>query len=149
MHCQVGTWQLRTSRPPRTSRCFQAPGELRAATVQSKQQKSYFKQSSSPFGFHFQVGTRIVLYSLQLSPLFFWKVSAERTPGQREWRPQIYRKCTDPQWLFLFFFFWTGLVSVGARECVSISAPNENRILRAAPGKSRLLGGTRGKLVLQ
>ncbi|XP_036907269.1 choline transporter-like protein 3 isoform X2 [Sturnira hondurensis] len=37
-------------------------------------------------------------------------VSAERTPRQREWRPQIYRKCTDTPWLFLFFLFWTGLV---------------------------------------
>ncbi|XP_012646436.2 choline transporter-like protein 3 isoform X2 [Microcebus murinus] len=39
-------------------------------------------------------------------------VSAERTPRQREWRPQIYRKCTDTAWLFLFFLFWTGLVFI-------------------------------------
>ncbi|XP_023438357.2 choline transporter-like protein 3 isoform X1 [Dasypus novemcinctus] len=39
-------------------------------------------------------------------------VSTERTPRQREWRPQIYRKCTDPTWLFLFFLFWTGLMFI-------------------------------------
>ncbi|XP_055260052.1 choline transporter-like protein 3 isoform X3 [Moschus berezovskii] len=38
--------------------------------------------------------------------------SAERTPRQRQWRPQIYRKCTDTAWLFLFFLFWTGLVFI-------------------------------------
>ncbi|KAG8511076.1 Choline transporter-like protein 3, partial [Galemys pyrenaicus] len=37
-------------------------------------------------------------------------VSAETTCRQREWRPQIYRKCTDTAWLFLFFLFWTGLM---------------------------------------
>ncbi|XP_025783260.1 choline transporter-like protein 3 [Puma concolor] len=38
--------------------------------------------------------------------------SAERTPRKREWRPQIYRKCTDTTWLFLFFLFWTGLLFI-------------------------------------
>ncbi|XP_006057621.3 choline transporter-like protein 3 isoform X1 [Bubalus bubalis] len=38
--------------------------------------------------------------------------SAERIPTQRQWRPQIYRKCTDTAWLFLFFLFWTGLVFI-------------------------------------
>ncbi|XP_022352747.1 choline transporter-like protein 3 isoform X3 [Enhydra lutris kenyoni] len=38
--------------------------------------------------------------------------SAERTPQQREWRPQLYRKCTDTTWLFLFFLFWTGLMFI-------------------------------------
>uniref|UniRef100_A0A8I3P2Q1 Choline transporter-like protein n=1 Tax=Canis lupus familiaris TaxID=9615 RepID=A0A8I3P2Q1_CANLF len=50
-------------------------------------------------------------------PLFFffflvWKASAERTPRPREWRPQLYRKCTDTTWLFLFFLFWTGLMFI-------------------------------------
>lgn len=48
------------------------------------------------------------------APLFSWQVSAERTPRRREWRPQIYRKCTDTAWLLLFFLFWAGLVSVAA-----------------------------------
>ncbi|XP_037682513.1 choline transporter-like protein 3 isoform X2 [Choloepus didactylus] len=39
-------------------------------------------------------------------------VSAETTPRQREWRPQIYRKCTDKTWLILFFLFWTGLMFI-------------------------------------
>ncbi|XP_036688715.1 choline transporter-like protein 3 isoform X3 [Balaenoptera musculus] len=39
-------------------------------------------------------------------------VSTERTPRQRQWRPQIYRKCTDKAWLFLFFLFWAGLVFI-------------------------------------
>ncbi|XP_037354891.1 choline transporter-like protein 3 isoform X1 [Talpa occidentalis] len=43
------------------------------------------------------------------SPVHF-QVSAERTCKQREWRPQIYRKCTDTTWLFLFFLFCTGLM---------------------------------------
>ncbi|XP_005621950.1 choline transporter-like protein 3 isoform X1 [Canis lupus baileyi] len=38
--------------------------------------------------------------------------SAERTPRPREWRPQLYRKCTDTTWLFLFFLFWTGLMFI-------------------------------------
>ncbi|XP_070124793.1 choline transporter-like protein 3 isoform X4 [Equus caballus] len=41
-----------------------------------------------------------------------YQVSAERTPREREWRPQIYRKCTDTIWLSLFFLFWTGLVFI-------------------------------------
>ncbi|KAM9283120.1 choline transporter-like protein 3 [Morus bassanus] len=28
----------------------------------------------------------------------------------REWRPVLYRKCTDTLWLLLFFLFWTGLM---------------------------------------
>ncbi|XP_022408999.1 choline transporter-like protein 3 isoform X3 [Delphinapterus leucas] len=39
-------------------------------------------------------------------------VSTETTPRQRQWRPQIYRKCTDKAWLFLFFLFWAGLVFI-------------------------------------
>ncbi|XP_067157001.1 choline transporter-like protein 3 isoform X1 [Apteryx mantelli] len=30
----------------------------------------------------------------------------------REWRPLIYRKCTDILWLFLFFIFWAGLMFI-------------------------------------
>ncbi|XP_054689130.1 choline transporter-like protein 3 isoform X1 [Grus americana] len=30
----------------------------------------------------------------------------------REWRPVIYRKCTDTVWLLLFFLFWTGLMFI-------------------------------------
>ncbi|XP_007934317.1 choline transporter-like protein 3 [Orycteropus afer afer] len=41
-----------------------------------------------------------------------YQVSAERTPRQRAWRPQIYRKCTDKTWLYLFFAFWTGLMFI-------------------------------------
>nr|XP_044994723.1 choline transporter-like protein 3 isoform X2 [Jaculus jaculus] len=41
-----------------------------------------------------------------------YQVSAERTSRPREWRPQIYRKCTDREWLILFFLFWTGLVFI-------------------------------------
>ncbi|XP_006831107.1 PREDICTED: choline transporter-like protein 3 [Chrysochloris asiatica] len=39
-------------------------------------------------------------------------VSAERRPRLREWRPQIYRKCTDKTWLILFFLVWTGLMFI-------------------------------------
>ncbi|XP_037008950.2 choline transporter-like protein 3 [Artibeus jamaicensis] len=46
-------------------------------------------------------------------------VSAGRTPRHREWRPQIYRKCTDTPWLFLFFLFWTGLVFVTGYSVVA------------------------------
>ncbi|XP_053772268.1 choline transporter-like protein 3 isoform X3 [Desmodus rotundus] len=46
-------------------------------------------------------------------------ISAERTPRQREWRPQIYRKCTDTPWLFLFFLFWTGLVFITGYSVVA------------------------------
>ncbi|XP_068808526.1 choline transporter-like protein 3 isoform X3 [Struthio camelus] len=30
----------------------------------------------------------------------------------REWRPLIYRKCTDVLWLLLFFIFWAGLMFI-------------------------------------
>ncbi|XP_011380497.1 choline transporter-like protein 3 [Pteropus vampyrus] len=53
-------------------------------------------------------------------------VSAERTPGPREWRPQIYRKCTDLQWLFLFFLFWTGLMFITG---YSVAAGATGRLL--------------------
>nr|XP_026265411.1 choline transporter-like protein 3 isoform X1 [Urocitellus parryii] len=46
-------------------------------------------------------------------------VSEERAPRQREWRPQIYRKCTDTAWLFLFFFFWTGLMFIMGYSAVA------------------------------
>ncbi|XP_004378824.1 choline transporter-like protein 3 isoform X4 [Trichechus manatus latirostris] len=46
-------------------------------------------------------------------------VSAESTPRQREWRPQIYRRCTDKTWLFLFFLFWTGLVFITGYSVVA------------------------------
>ncbi|XP_038167250.1 choline transporter-like protein 3 isoform X1 [Arvicola amphibius] len=49
-------------------------------------------------------------------------VSAEKTPGQREWRPQIYRKCTDTAWLVLFFLFWTGLVFIMGYSVVAGAA---------------------------
>lgn len=32
---------------------------------------------------------------------------------RREWRPVVYRKCTDTLWLLLFSLFWAGLVSFG------------------------------------
>ncbi|KAH0500827.1 Choline transporter-like protein 3, partial [Microtus ochrogaster] len=48
--------------------------------------------------------------------------SAEKTPGQREWRPQIYRKCTDTAWLVLFFLFWTGLVFIMGYSVVAGAA---------------------------
>ncbi|KAM5294661.1 choline transporter-like protein 3 isoform 2-T2 [Glossophaga mutica] len=47
------------------------------------------------------------------------QVSAERTPRQREWRPQIYRKCTDTPWLLLFFLFWTGLAFITGYSVVA------------------------------
>ncbi|XP_075364441.1 choline transporter-like protein 3 isoform X2 [Mycteria americana] len=30
----------------------------------------------------------------------------------REWRPVVYRKCTDTLWLLLFFLFWAGLMFI-------------------------------------
>ncbi|XP_004752613.2 choline transporter-like protein 3 isoform X1 [Mustela putorius furo] len=52
--------------------------------------------------------------------------SAERTPRQREWRPQLYRKCTDTTWLFLFFLFWTGLMFITG---YSVAAGATGRLL--------------------
>ncbi|XP_052587693.1 choline transporter-like protein 3 isoform X1 [Peromyscus californicus insignis] len=49
-------------------------------------------------------------------------VSEEKTPRQREWRPQIYRKCTDTAWLALFFLFWTGLVFIMGYSVVAGAA---------------------------
>ncbi|XP_047923220.1 choline transporter-like protein 3 isoform X2 [Anser cygnoides] len=34
--------------------------------------------------------------------------SGECVAELREWRPVVYRKCTDPLWLLLFFLFWAG-----------------------------------------
>ncbi|XP_054567730.1 choline transporter-like protein 3 [Eptesicus fuscus] len=53
-------------------------------------------------------------------------VSAERTPRHRAWRPQIYRKCTDPAWLLLFFLFWTGLMFIAGS---SVAAGATGRLL--------------------
>uniref|UniRef100_A0A8D0L5P6 Choline transporter-like protein n=1 Tax=Sphenodon punctatus TaxID=8508 RepID=A0A8D0L5P6_SPHPU len=39
-------------------------------------------------------------------------VSENEVSGQREWRPLIYRKCTDIPWLILFFLFWAGLMFI-------------------------------------
>nr|XP_033772193.1 choline transporter-like protein 3 isoform X6 [Geotrypetes seraphini] len=36
------------------------------------------------------------------------QVSEDENSRQRQWRPQIYRKCTDIPWLILFFLFWSG-----------------------------------------
>uniref|UniRef100_A0A8C7BJ26 Choline transporter-like protein n=1 Tax=Neovison vison TaxID=452646 RepID=A0A8C7BJ26_NEOVI len=52
--------------------------------------------------------------------------SAERTPRRREWRPQLYRKCTDTTWLFLFFLFWTGLMFITG---YSVAAGATGRLL--------------------
>ncbi|XP_066480162.1 choline transporter-like protein 3 isoform X2 [Tiliqua scincoides] len=35
-------------------------------------------------------------------------VSEDGFPEPRKWRPLIYRTCTDPIWLMLFFLFWSG-----------------------------------------
>uniref|UniRef100_A0A8C8VLF5 Choline transporter-like protein n=1 Tax=Pelusios castaneus TaxID=367368 RepID=A0A8C8VLF5_9SAUR len=40
------------------------------------------------------------------------QVSLNGISGQREWRPLIYRKCTDVLWLVLFFLFWAGLMFI-------------------------------------
>ncbi|KAM8783543.1 LOW QUALITY PROTEIN: choline transporter-like protein 3 [Rhynchonycteris naso] len=53
-------------------------------------------------------------------------VSAEGTPRQREWRPQIYRKCTDTTWLLLFFLFWMGLMFITG---YSVAAGATKRLL--------------------
>nr|XP_033772189.1 choline transporter-like protein 3 isoform X2 [Geotrypetes seraphini] len=37
-----------------------------------------------------------------------YRVSEDENSRQRQWRPQIYRKCTDIPWLILFFLFWSG-----------------------------------------
>ncbi|XP_025728021.2 choline transporter-like protein 3 isoform X4 [Callorhinus ursinus] len=55
-----------------------------------------------------------------------YPASAERTPRQREWRPQLYRKCTDTTWLFLFFLFWTGLMFITG---YSVAAGATGRLL--------------------
>ncbi|EFB21381.1 hypothetical protein PANDA_006343, partial [Ailuropoda melanoleuca] len=52
--------------------------------------------------------------------------SAERTPRPREWRPQLYRKCTDTTWLLLFFLFWTGLMFITG---YSVAAGATGRLL--------------------
>ncbi|XP_073213100.1 choline transporter-like protein 3 isoform X3 [Lepidochelys kempii] len=41
-----------------------------------------------------------------------YRVSVDGISGQREWRPLIYRKCTDVLWLILFFLFWAGLMFI-------------------------------------
>ncbi|KAJ6658402.1 hypothetical protein lerEdw1_020106 [Lerista edwardsae] len=39
-------------------------------------------------------------------------VSEDGFPEPRKWRPLIYRTCTDPIWLMLFFLFWSGLMFI-------------------------------------
>ncbi|KAM6079767.1 choline transporter-like protein 3 isoform 2-T2 [Theristicus caerulescens] len=38
--------------------------------------------------------------------------SGESVSELREWRPVVYRKCTDTLWLLLFFLFWAGLMFI-------------------------------------
>uniref|UniRef100_A0A8C6YVW7 Choline transporter-like protein n=1 Tax=Nothoprocta perdicaria TaxID=30464 RepID=A0A8C6YVW7_NOTPE len=40
----------------------------------------------------------------------------------REWRPLIYRKCTDVPWLLLFFIFWAGLMFIAGYAVVAGAA---------------------------
>ncbi|XP_068098686.1 choline transporter-like protein 3 [Hyperolius riggenbachi] len=40
-----------------------------------------------------------------------YQVSGE-APSHRQWRPSLYRKCTDIPWLVLFFLFWSGLMFI-------------------------------------
>ncbi|XP_078264396.1 choline transporter-like protein 3 [Rhinoraja longicauda] len=49
-----------------------------------------------------------------------YEVSAADEP-HREWRPQIYRRCTDVAWLVIFFIFWVGMVFV-AGYAVTVGA---------------------------
>ncbi|KAJ1173377.1 hypothetical protein NDU88_005213 [Pleurodeles waltl] len=37
---------------------------------------------------------------------------SDDVPRPRQWRPQIYRKCTDVPWLIVFFLFWAGLMFI-------------------------------------
>ncbi|XP_042322086.1 choline transporter-like protein 3 isoform X2 [Sceloporus undulatus] len=39
-------------------------------------------------------------------------VSEDGLPEPRKWRPLMYRKCTDPVWLIIFFLFWSGLMFI-------------------------------------
>ncbi|XP_035393302.1 choline transporter-like protein 3 isoform X4 [Cygnus atratus] len=48
-----------------------------------------------------------VLLKKHIFPLTV-KDSGECVAELREWRPVVYRKCTDPLWLLLFFLFWAG-----------------------------------------
>ncbi|XP_064927174.1 choline transporter-like protein 3 isoform X8 [Columba livia] len=50
---------------------------------------------------------------LQLNPIL-WQLqdSGDSVSELREWRPVIYRKCTDTLWLLLFFLFWAGLMFI-------------------------------------
>ncbi|XP_007885310.2 choline transporter-like protein 3 [Callorhinchus milii] len=37
---------------------------------------------------------------------------SDRDVLSREWRPQIYRRCTDVLWLLIFFLFWSGMMFI-------------------------------------
>ncbi|XP_048352178.1 choline transporter-like protein 3 isoform X1 [Sphaerodactylus townsendi] len=39
-------------------------------------------------------------------------VSEDGLSEPRQWRPLMYRKCTDSLWLMLFFLFWAGLMFI-------------------------------------
>uniref|UniRef100_A0ABM5G8U7 Choline transporter-like protein n=1 Tax=Pogona vitticeps TaxID=103695 RepID=A0ABM5G8U7_9SAUR len=41
----------------------------------------------------------------------YW-VSEDGLPEPRKWQPLMSRKCTDPLWLIIFFFFWSGLMFI-------------------------------------
>ncbi|XP_072918826.1 choline transporter-like protein 3 isoform X3 [Hemitrygon akajei] len=49
-----------------------------------------------------------------------YEVTAVDGP-HREWRPQIYRRCTDVPWLIVFFLFWVGMVFI-AGYAVTVGA---------------------------
>ncbi|XP_038000541.1 choline transporter-like protein 3 isoform X3 [Motacilla alba alba] len=48
--------------------------------------------------------------------------SGDSVSELREWRPAIYRKCTDTLWLLLFCLFWAGLMFISGYAVVAGAA---------------------------
>ncbi|XP_006005756.1 choline transporter-like protein 3 [Latimeria chalumnae] len=51
-----------------------------------------------------------------------YEVTKEEFYSNRQWRPLIYRKCTDIPWLVIFFLFWAGMMFITGYAIVAGAA---------------------------
>ncbi|XP_056353628.1 choline transporter-like protein 3 isoform X1 [Oenanthe melanoleuca] len=55
--------------------------------------------------------------------MFLFKLGSGDSVSERlEWRPALYRKCTDTLWLLLFCLFWAGLMFISGYSVVAGAA---------------------------
>lgn len=97
---QVRTWRLGTWHLLGTEQVFRSATKAPGGHLT----KGSSEQSRSKPGLSVQVETHRVIYPLFLNALTSFSERFLQRGPQAEWRPQIYRQCSDMTWLFLFSF---------------------------------------------